>query len=129
MEIYFAGSIRAGRNDAELYLKIIEYLKIYGQVSTEHIGNVHLTSLGEKGISDELIYNRDMGWLLNSKVIVAEVLTPSLGVGYEIGRALKKGKNILCLFRKEEGKKLSAMIGGCRDIICQEYTDFSSLKK
>ena len=45
-------------------------------------------------------------------VVVAEVTVPSLGVGYEIGRAVAMGKQVLCLYRPQEGKLLSAMIRG-----------------
>ena len=37
-------------------------------------------------------------------VLVAEVTQPSLGVGYEIGRAVAMKKRILCLFRPESGR-------------------------
>ena len=37
---------------------------------------------------------------------------PSLGVGYEIGRAVAMGKSVLCLYRPQEGRLLSAMIRG-----------------
>ena len=37
-------------------------------------------------------------------VIVAEVTQPSLGVGYEIGRAFDMNKPILCLYRPQQGK-------------------------
>jgi hypothetical protein len=37
-------------------------------------------------------------------VVVAEVTQPSLGVGYEIGRAVAMNKKILCLYRPQEGK-------------------------
>ena len=47
MNIYFAGSIRAGRNDAALYFKLVEILKKYGTVLTEHVGNPNLSSAGE----------------------------------------------------------------------------------
>lgn len=46
---------------------------------------------------------------LNSTLIiavVAEVTQPSLGVGYEIGRAVAMGKKILCLYRPQEGKSM-----------------------
>ena len=36
--------------------------------------------------------------------MVAEVTQPSLGVGYEIGRAMENNKKILCLFRPDSGK-------------------------
>ncbi len=45
-------------------------------------------------------------------MIVAEVTQPSLGVGYEIGRALDAGKRILCLFRPASGKSASCFFGG-----------------
>lgn len=38
-KIYFAGSIRGGRQDADLYLRIVEQLKIYGTVLTEHVAS------------------------------------------------------------------------------------------
>ncbi len=48
MKIYFAGSIRGGRDDSEIYFKIIEMLQATGaDVLTEHIGSSELTSHGE----------------------------------------------------------------------------------
>lgn len=38
MQIYFCGSIRGGRQDQELYFRIINQLRSYGEVLTEHIG-------------------------------------------------------------------------------------------
>ena len=34
-KIYFAASIRAGRNDAKLYENLINYIKVHGQVLSE----------------------------------------------------------------------------------------------
>jgi nucleoside 2-deoxyribosyltransferase len=112
MKIYFAGSISAGRHDVPLYHKIIDILKKYGLVLTEFIGDKNLSSLGEAKLSDKEIHNRDIEWLLSSDLLIAEVSTPSLGVGYEIGRALENKKKILCLYRETEGKRLSSMIKG-----------------
>ena len=124
MKIYFAGSIRAGRVDHESYFKIIEYLKKYGQVLTEHVGDKNLTDLGEKNISEGEIYERDMSWLKETDVFIAEISIPSLGVGYEIAKAEEWGKRILCLCRKpEDGKKISAIIKGNKNIILKEYND------
>ena len=50
--------------------------------------------------------------MLKCDAVVAGVTQPSLGVGYEIGRAVDMGKRILCLYRPREGKVLSAMIRG-----------------
>ena len=37
-------------------------------------------------------------------VLVAEVTQVSLGVGYEIGRAMEMNKDILCLYRPQPNK-------------------------
>jgi len=128
MKIYFAGSIRAGRGDKDTYFKIIEYLKKYGQVLTEHVGDGNLTDSGEKNISGEEIYKRDMSWLKEADVFVAEISTPSLGVGYETAKAEERGKRILCLCRKpEDGKKISNIMKGNKKIILKEYNDLDEV--
>lgn len=120
MRIYFAGSIRGGRDDAELYRELIEVLSGYGEVFTEHVGTV-----GEEELDDATVYARDMGWLQQSDVVVAEVTVPSLGVGYEIAAAERLGIPVLCLFRPGEGRRLSAMLAGDPAIRVVEYSDVS----
>ncbi len=121
MEIYFAGSIRGGRDDAQLYGQIIRHLQRHGDVLTEHVGDTTVPLRGEVSAKDVFIHDRDMDWVLESNVLVAEVTSPSLGVGYEIGRALESNKPILCLYRPQEGKRLSAMIGGSGKLRNVEY--------
>ena len=121
MEIYFAGSIRGGRNDKETYLKIIDLLKKYGSVLTEHIGDHKLTDQGELNVTDEFIYERDMAWLKKSDLIVADVSTPSTGVGYEIAYAESLNKKVLCLYREGSEKKISGMISGNKNIVVKNY--------
>lgn len=121
MNIYFAGSIRGGRGDREIYVKLIGHLKRYGRVLTEHIGDEGLGTEGEPGMVDQWIYERDVEWIGQSDVLVAEVSTPSLGVGYELGKAEALGKKILCLYRHQAGQRLSAMIGGNRHMTNVSY--------
>ena len=128
MKIYFAGSIRGGREDKDLYLKIIELLKQYGTVLTEHVGDKDLTRAGENNLSEEYIYDRDMNWLNQSDIIVAEVTTPSLGVGYEIAKAENR-KSRLCPYRQQQGKSLSAMIAGNKNMKIERYKDLSDIEK
>ena len=111
LKIYFAGAIRGGRDDAELYGQLINYLSSFGKVLTEHVGNSKLLQ-EEKYLSEKQIFDRDMEWLQDADLVIAEVSTPSLGVGYEIAIAEKLGKDILCLHRLGVGKSLSAMIAG-----------------
>ena len=122
MQIYFAGSIRAGREDQELYYQLIQGLQGHVQVLTEHVGDPDLTLWGDDGPSDRMIFQRDMGWLAEAEVMVAEVTIPSLGVGYEIGRAEAMGIPVLCLYREQDGRRLSAMVSGNPKVTVAEYT-------
>lgn len=126
--IYFAGSIRGGRQDAERYRKMILYLRTHGDVLTEHVGNDELL-LEEKTLSEEEIFSRDMQWLHRAELVIAEVSVPSLGVGYELAAAERLGKKILCLCRKSVGDKLSAMIKGNPAFTLRRYECFEEAQK
>lgn len=127
LKIYFCGSIRGGRNDAQIYHHLIEYLKAFGTVLTEHIGRLDLVD--EREVPPCQIHDRDITWLKSSDVIIAEVSTPSLGVGYELGRAVEMGKPILCLYRKNDNRILSGMISGSPGIVTVIYDEFDEAKR
>ncbi len=123
LRIYFAGSIRGGRDDAAIYLELVDELARHGEVLTEHVATV-----GEEDLSDDEIYARDLDWLTSCDAVVAEVTTPSLGVGWEIGVAQERGIPVLCLHRPGEGKRLSAMLGGNAGVATVAYSNVESAK-
>ncbi|XP_071540675.1 5-hydroxymethyl-dUMP N-hydrolase-like [Panulirus ornatus] len=115
MKIYFCGSIRSGRTDAAIYARIVEILGKYGTVLTPDVGDTKITAMGlseGEAETDKEIHDRDVKLLEECDVIVAEVTQPSLGVGYEIGRGVAMSKKILCLYRPQPDRILSAMIRG-----------------
>ncbi|XP_067938965.1 5-hydroxymethyl-dUMP N-hydrolase-like [Watersipora subatra] len=119
-KVYFCGSIRAGRGDADLYHKIIQKLTSCGvEVLTEFVGwdcSKMKNQNEERGLRDDRdIHNQDVQFLSQADAVVAEVTQPSLGVGYELGRAVAMNKKILCLYRPQPDKRLSAMIRGAED--------------
>ena len=128
MKIYFAGAIRGGRADVTIYLSIIRHLQTKGQVLTEHVGSSELKDKGELNKTNQDIFLRDTEWLQSADVIIAEVTTPSLGVGYELGIAEKLKIPVLCLYRLQKGKRLSAMIGGNKKFKCQMYKTLNEAK-
>jgi len=128
MKIYFSASVTGGRNDAPIYSEIVRMLKTYGEVLSEKNGDLALTSLGDTDITDEDIYKRDIRWLKESDVIVAEVTTPSLGVGYEVASASFLGKKVLCIYREIPQKRVSAMIRGDKKLIVKMYKTADELK-
>ena len=128
MKIYFAGAIRGGREDVEFYFNIIHYLEQFGVVLTEHVGSTELSEKGEISQTDNDIFQRDLSWLQSADAVVAEVSTPSLGVGYELGIAEKLKIPVLCLYRPIKEKRLSAMVRGNQKFICAEYKTLDDAK-
>ena len=110
-----------------MYHEIVRLLREHGEVLTEHVADTALGVLGQD-IGDQKIHDRDLEWLRISDYLVAEVTTPSLGVGYEIARATEWGKRVLCLHRPENGRSLSAMIAGCSAVTVREYRELAELK-
>lgn len=109
-KVYFAGSVRGGRTDAELYQRIISYIQKTDTVLTEHVGNPALIKL-EEDKTDTDIYDEDMAWLLESDLLIAECTNPSLGVGYELGYAEAHAKPCYIFYDKSR-THLSAMLTG-----------------
>ncbi|MQS88211.1 nucleoside 2-deoxyribosyltransferase [Companilactobacillus mishanensis] len=110
MKIYFAGSIRGGRENVEIYRELIEFLNQNNEVLTKHIGDKDLSVDGQTELSDAEIRKRDIDWMKEADLVIAETSNPSLGVGYELAYAEKINKPVLILHNKRT--KLSAMING-----------------
>jgi 2'-deoxynucleoside 5'-phosphate N-hydrolase len=110
MNIYFACSITGGREFEPVYQAIAAALLADGHaVPTSHLAESEVKVL-EAAVSPREVYERDVAWIRACDALVAEVSTPSHGVGYEIAFALGLGKPVLCLFR--EGRPVSKMITG-----------------
>ncbi len=119
-KVYFAGSIRGGRADAELYGQMIAHIKKTAAVLTEHIGDLSLSPL-EDQCHDKEIYQQDTAWLRECDLVIAECTNPSLGVGYELAYAQNLGKPCHVLYRRSQ-TSLSAMISGADYFVLHPYT-------
>lgn len=124
-KVYFACSITGGREDAEYYGELVQVIRKYATVLTEIFADKTLTANGmDKPSAD--IWSNDVRWIGQADVVIAEVTTPSLGVGYEIATAERMGKPVLCLFRDTKKRRLSAMIGGSPGATVLEYSSAQS---
>lgn len=113
MNIYFACSITGGREFESTYQMIARALTDdHHQVPTAHLAESGVMAL-EAVVDPFEVYSRDVTWIRESHVLIAEVSVPSHGVGYEIGFALGVGKPVLALY--QEGRKVSKMICGNPD--------------
>jgi 2'-deoxynucleoside 5'-phosphate N-hydrolase len=110
MNIYFACSITGGREFEPVYRAITTALLADGhEVPTAHLAEPSV-KLREGQVNPRDVYERDTAWIRACDGLVAEVSTPSHGVGYEIAYALSLKKPVLCVFR--EGQPLSKMLSG-----------------
>jgi len=110
MNIYFACSITGGRDFESIYRAIITALLADGhEVPTAHLADPRVKEF-EGQVPAREVYERDTAWIRACEALVAEVSTPSHGVGYEVAYALSLGKPVLCVYR--EGQPISKMLTG-----------------
>lgn len=110
MNIYFACSITGGRQDEEAYQVIVQTLTGAGHtVPTAHLSLASVLEL-EASADPQEVYTRDVNWINTCHALIAEVSTPSHGVGYEIAYALGRGKPVFCCYRATA--RVSKMITG-----------------
>jgi len=113
MKVYFACSISGGRKDEKAYQYLVGVMVGMGiDVPTAHIAETGIEEIDDQKAPLE-IYQRDVNWIQDSDILVAEVSTPSHGVGYEIGYALSLDMPVLCLYK--EGIVVTKMISGNPD--------------
>jgi 2'-deoxynucleoside 5'-phosphate N-hydrolase len=131
-KVYFGCSIAGGRDHAHVYQDIVDIIKASGchvlsemfadKAMLSHVGPTpHLTTAE--------IWERDVASVKEADAIIAEVTQPSLGVGYEIGRAEEWDKPILALFYTGSGRRLSPMVSGNPRVTVCEYNDVQETKK
>jgi hypothetical protein len=110
MKIYFSCSLTGGRDDEAVYGLIVDHLISRGhEVLTAHLARPEVMDV-EKIVDANEVYRRDMAWVEECDACIAEVSTPSHGVGYEIAYALGLGKPVLCCY--QQGAVVSKMILG-----------------
>ncbi len=126
--IYFSGSITGGREDVTLYRRVIEALEadghrvLAGAVAAEDVGD------GGEALARGEIFARDLRWIDECDLVVAEVSTPSHGVGYEIAYARWRRRiPVIALYRRGRTKRCSAMISGDPGVQFLDYEDVDTV--
>jgi len=125
MRIYFSCSITGGRGDQPAYAALVRHLLDAGHdVLTAHLASADLQGQ-EGGMEPEAVYLRDTAWVRECDAVIAEVSTPSHGVGYEIAYALERAKPVLCCFRRDA--TVSRMLTGNRELALAPYEGLPEL--
>jgi len=110
MKIYFSCSITGGRAEEATYQAIVHELEREGhEVPTAHLSSSNVMEM-EQIVNPVEIFSRDMAWIRECDAVVAEVSSPSHGVGYEIAYGLSLGKPVFCCYRND--RRVSKIITG-----------------
>ena len=97
MKIYFSGSISGGREHEAIYQHLVARLQALGyDVLSAHVADPAALEI-ERDMQPREVFERDSNWVKECEAMIAEVSTPSLGVGYEYGLAVQLGKPVLCV--------------------------------
>ncbi|HWG91064.1 MAG TPA: nucleoside 2-deoxyribosyltransferase [Candidatus Thermoplasmatota archaeon] len=112
MKVYLAAPIRAPRLGVEVYEAMAAAIREAGhELLSEHpVGRGG--DFQEDGLSEGAIFYRDVEWLNAAQLLVAEVSTPSTGVGWEIAYMLARGRPVICVCQEAARRSLSAMVAG-----------------
>ena len=110
MDLYVSCSLTGGRQDQPLVAALVAHLEAQGhRVLTAHLA--HPGAMAQDGeLSPSAVFERDAAWLRACDAVIAEVSTPSHGVGFEMAYALERGKPVLCCHRA--GVRVSKMLTG-----------------
>jgi len=123
LNLYFSCSLTGGREFQAVYAAIVRHLEASGhEVPTAHLADPGVMDL-ETVVDAAEVYQRDIRWIEQCDALIAEVSTPSHGVGYEVAYAVGLSKPVLCCYRA--GVPVSKMILGNRSdgLVVSEYRD------
>jgi nucleoside 2-deoxyribosyltransferase len=128
MIIYCAGPIKGNATYQENYSQLVEIVNSLGHTALSEVSSKFHSSIP---LSAKQIYARDLKWLDGSKLMIAEVSGPSLGVGFEISYALFFKKIPVLAVYQEQAAQISSMILGCNNpkLEVKKYSNIDDLSQ
>jgi len=113
MKIYFGFTVAGDRSTVETARRIVQLLEELGhEVLTRHLVSENAWA-ADRLISPQEVYRRDMTWLQQCDLFLAEVSGSSFGLGFEAGYLLgATTKKVILFYRLEPKEKISLLITG-----------------
>jgi nucleoside 2-deoxyribosyltransferase len=113
MRIYFGFTVAGDRSALGTARKVVQLLEEMGHdVLTRHLVDDNAWE-ADRQISAQEVYRRDMAWLAQCDLFIAEVSGSSFGLGFETGYVLgATNKRAILLYRRELEPKVSLLISG-----------------
>jgi hypothetical protein len=113
MKIYFGFTVAGDRSTIEIARGIVRCLEDLGhQVLTRHLVDDDARAADRK-LGPRAVYQRDMAWLRECELFIAEVSGSSFGLGFEAGYLLGgTSKKIILFYSVNQKDKISLMATG-----------------
>jgi nucleoside 2-deoxyribosyltransferase len=131
MKIYFGFTVVGDRSTVETARRIVRVLEDLGhEVLTRHLVNENAWA-ADRLILPQEVYRRDMAWLEQSDLFIAEASGSSFGVGFEAGYMLgATTKKVVLFYHRELEKQISLLIVGNTHPNCTlvPYSNFEEVE-
>ena len=113
MKIYFGFTVAGDRSGIEAARRGVQVLEKLGhEVLTRHLVEDDAWE-ADRRISAQDVYRRDMAWLQQCELFIAEVSGSSFGLGFEAGYVLgATNKRVILLYRRQFEQRISLLIRG-----------------
>lgn len=113
MKIYFGFTVAGDRSTLATAREVVELLGRMGhEILTRHLVSDNAWE-ADRSISAQEVFQRDMGWLEQCDLFIAEVSGSSFGLGFETGLLLgSTNKKVVLLYRRDVEKRVSLLITG-----------------
>src|SRR5580700_4338154 len=131
MRIYFGFTVAGDRSSVTTAARIVELLEELGhEVLTRHLIREDAWQ-ADRSVSPQEVYRRDLNWLQQCDLFVAEVSGSSFGLGFESGYVLgATTKKVSLFYRRDVEKKISLLITGITHPNCTlvPYSDLDAVE-
>ena len=131
MKIYFGFTVAGDRSSLTTAARIVELLEELGhEVLTRHLLREDAWQ-ADRSVSPQEVYRRDLNWLQQCDLFVAEVSGSSFGLGFETGFVLgATTKKVSLFYRRDVEKKISLLITGITHPNCTlvPYSDLDEVE-
>lgn len=120
MKIYFGFTVAGDRSSIDTARRVVQLLEERGhEVLTRHLVDDNARE-ADRAIGAQDVFRRDMAWLAECDVFIAEVSGSSFGLGFEAGYLLgATHKKVMLLYRREAEAKVSLLISGNTHANCR----------
>jgi len=119
MRVYLAAAMTSEDRDTDAVRALRDHIESLGhEIPSRHVAEPTGRQM-DSSLSNKQLAERDIAWVVGCDAVVAEVSTPSHGVGIEVALACSREIPVLLVYR--EGRRVSRLLLGLDGIRSAAY--------